>query len=169
MERLKRESENENLEETFIQNVLDNEKHNDTRILSFSNLEQMKTERETIINKIYNKFLEIGKNKKNYQKALESLSNYFYVHDPNDLESGDFIRYFNFDDLENIKLTHGAKFMGYREGYLILKNTKISLNKNEPKIWKIKASMPVFCALSETDTIKLCLQELVQSSTQEDN
>lgn len=167
MERLKREAENQESEEKFIQDVLDNEKDNDTRVLSFSNLEQMREERETIINKIYNKFLDIGKNKANYQRALKSLSNYFYVRDPNDLESGDFIRYFNFDDLENIKLAHGAKFMGYRDGYLILKNTKVSLNTREPKIWKIKASMPVFCALSETDTIKLCLQELVQSSRQD--
>ncbi len=163
MERISREQEIEKKEERFILDVLENEKEKDTRVLSFSNLSQMKEERENVINKIYNKFIDKGKNKINYQKALESLSNYFYVKDPNDLESGDFIRYFNFDDLNNIKLTHGAKFIGYRDGYLILKNSKVIINNNEPKIWKIKSSMPVFCVLSETDTIKLCLQELVSS------
>ena len=74
---------------------------------SFGSYQELETQRNLAIDKVFERFMNYDKNIENKEEALEELENYQYLY-IDDLKPGDFVRYFNTKIFYNLKLCLGG-------------------------------------------------------------
>jgi hypothetical protein len=165
----------DNNELDFVNNILDgnngylesNNEHNKT-------LQEIDDKREESLYYLYEHYLDSDDNKYNLQLYLDSMSEYEYIDNYNDIEYGDYIRYPILDDLLDIKM-HTGGFVAktnpnnkYGEPlpHLFLlkgpraKQLKFGFKKNV--YWNIRKDSIIFRKLTQDDKLKASVAELLE-------
>ncbi len=154
MDLLKHRSEKAIKNQKIIQEILDNDLVQRYR---FGSLAEMSLIRELMLDKIMKEKLKSQSELEKYDQIKESLKEYFYVENLEQLDSGDYIRYLSFGD-NDFELKKGGQYVNTKDNFIILKSlTKSSQEK--PSYWKISDKTPIFCKLDDNDKMVMVLME----------
>ena len=124
---------------------------------SYGSYQELESHRNLAIDKVFERFMHYDKNIKNKEEALEELDNYQYLY-IDDLNPGDFVRYFNSKIFYNMKLCLG--------GIVINKNYEnkgLVLIKSPTKKYLVVKSKIFFKKLKKDDLVKMRLMDMVNN------
>jgi hypothetical protein len=156
MDLLKHRREKDINNQKLIQDILD---HDMVQRYKFGSLTEMTIIRELMLDKIMNGKLKTQQDLEKYDIVKETLKDYFYIENLDQLDSGDYIRYLSFDSKTNdFELKKGGQFMKVKDNFIVLKG--IIYNPNDKvTYWKITDKTPLFCKLNDNDKLILVLME----------
>ena len=159
MDLLQKRQEKDKRNQNLVQEVL---RGSQTNRYQFGSAKEMILIRNLIIKKILTGKVKTESDKENTLKVLESLNEYFYVEDLEQLDPGDYLRYFSFKT-SNLELSFELKMGGYfvkqENNFIVLRSTKHISQDEKPSYWKISSNTPVFCRLNDQDKMILVLME----------
>jgi hypothetical protein len=137
-------------------------------------LQDIDDKREEILYYIYQDYLESDNNKYNIGLYLETMTEYEYVEDYEDIEYGDYIRYPILDDLDDIKMHTGGfiaktnphnKYGEPLPHLFLLKGPRskeLKFGFKKPVYWNIKKNNILFRKLTQDDKLKASVAELLE-------
>jgi hypothetical protein len=129
-----------------INNILNNIKEHE-----YDSLEDIEEIRQMAIDKVFGSFMRYEANIKNKQRAEEELKSYEFI-DINDLQRGDYVRYFNLRCFYDLRLVIGGTVLEILEDGDIVINTPYSLKTIKPNIF--------FKRIKSDDLIKMKLIQI---------
>jgi|UniRef100_A0A6C0E6B3 hypothetical protein len=159
MDLLKKRQEKDQKNQLLVQQVL---KDSQVNRYKFGSLNEMVTIRNLSLKKILNGKINSNEDKNQVLQILELLNEYFYVEELDQLDSGDYLRYFSFktdNSKISFELKKGGYYVSHENGFIILKNLKYASETEKPTYWKISDQTPIFCLLTDQDKIILALME----------
>lgn len=129
--------------------------------------------REEALYYIYENYIDSQQNQYNLEYYLETMTEYEYVEDNNDINYGDYIRYPLLDDLDDIKMHSGGylakldpvnKFGEDLPHLFLLKSPRardgpFGIKKN--LYWNIRKDTIIFRKLTQDDKLKASIAELL--------
>lgn len=137
-------------------------------------LQEIDDKREEVLYYIYKDYLDSDDNKYNLQLYLDTMKEYEYVEDYEDIDYGDYIRYPLFDDLDDIRIHTGgfvAKLDPHNKygkplSHLFLlkgpRSKELKYGFKKPIYWNIKKDTIIFRKLTQDDKLKASVAELLE-------
>lgn len=137
-------------------------------------LQEIDDKREEALYYLYENYLDSDDNKYNLQIYLDSMRDYEYVENYEDIQYGDYIRYPILDDLNNIKIHTGgfvAKIDPYNKHGQILPHLFLLKSPRAKELkygfkktiyWNIKKNNILFRKLTQDDKLKASVAELLE-------
>ena len=138
--------------EDEINKILDNIEHS-----SYGSFDELETKRIKAINSIYERFMHYEKNIENKEAALEELEQYQYLY-IDEIQPGDFVRYFNTKIFYNLKLCLGGTVIN--TNYENKGNVLIKSPVNKYILCKAKI---YFKRIKKDDLVKMRLMDMVNN------
>ncbi len=157
MDLLKHRSEKAIKNQELIKEILDKDL---VQRYLFGSLSEMKLIRELMLDKIMNEKIKNRKDIEKFDKIKESLQEYFYIENLDQLDSGDYLRYLSFNNDGEFELKKGGFFVNTKDNFIILKSSDQSQNE-KCSYWKISDKTPIFCKLNDNDKMILVLMEKI--------
>jgi hypothetical protein len=157
----------------FVNNILNGDNgHLESEETDYKTLEEIDEKREEVLFYIYENYLQYDNNKYNLQLYLDSMNDYEYVENYEDLDYGDYIRYPILDDLTDIRMHTGGfiakidatnKFGEVLPHLLLLKGPRAREVGPFKKIvyWNIRKDTIIFRKLTQDDKLKASIAELL--------
>lgn len=124
---------------------------------SFGSYQELETQRNLAIDKVFERFMNYDKNIENKEEALEELENYQYLY-IDDLKPGDFVRYFNTKIFYNLKLCLGGVVINNN-----YENKGLVLIKSPVKKYLVVKSKIFFKKIKKDDLVKMRLMDMVNN------
>ena len=138
--------------EEEINKILDNIEYS-----SYGSYQEVESQRNLAIDKVFERFMHYDKNIENKEEALEELENYQYLY-IDDLNPGDFVRYFNSKIFYNMKLCLGGIVVNNN-----YENKGLVLIKSPTKKYLVVKSKIFFKKLKKDDLVKMRLMDMVNN------
>ena len=138
--------------EEEINKILDNIEYS-----SYGSYQELESQRNLAIDKVFERFMHYDKNIENKEEALEELENYQYLY-IDDLNPGDFVSYFNSKIFYNMKLCLGGIFVNNN-----YENKGLVLIKSPTKKYLVVKSKIFFKKLKKDDLVKMRLMDMVNN------
>lgn len=138
--------------EEEINKILDNIEYS-----SYGSYQELESQRNLAIDKVFERFMHYDKNIENKEEALEELENYQYLY-IDDLNPGDFVRYFNSKIFYNMKLCLGGIVVNNN-----YENKGLVLIKSPTKKYLVVKSKIFFKKLKKDDLVKMRLMDMVNN------
>jgi len=157
----------------FVNNILNgNESYLESEETNYKTLEEIDEKREEALYYIYENYLEHDNNKYNLQLYLDSMAEYEYIENYEDINYGDYIRYPILDDLTDIKMHTGGyiakinatnKFGEVLTHLFLLKGPRAQDVGPFKKTlyWNIQKDTIIFRKLTQDDKLKASVAELL--------
>ena len=124
---------------------------------SYGSYQELESQRNLAIDKVFERFMHYDKNIENKEEALEELENYQYLY-IDDLNPGDFVRYFNSKIFYNMKLCLGGIVVNNN-----YENKGLVLIKSPTKKYLVVKSKIFFKKLKKDDLVKMRLMDMVNN------
>jgi hypothetical protein len=161
-------------ESDFINNILSgSESYLESDEQDYKTIDAITSKREEALYYLYEQYLSSETNQNNLGKYLETMTDYEYVEDSNELNYGDFVRYPILDDLDDIKIHTGGyiaklepvnKFGEPLHHLFLLKAPRAQENtfgiKKTP-YWHLRKDSIIFRKLTQDDKLKASIAELL--------
>ncbi len=157
MDLLKHRSEKAIKNQELIKEILDKDL---VQRYLFGSLSEMKLIRELMLDKIMNEKIKNRKDIEKFDKIKESLQEYFYIENLDQLDSGDYLRYLSFNNDGEFELKKGGFYVNTKDNFIILKSSDTQQNVKS-SYWKISDKTPIFCKLNDNDKMILVLMEKI--------
>jgi hypothetical protein len=152
MDLLKHRSERDIKNQKLIEEILDDDL---VQRYKFGSLAEMTLIRELMLDKIMKGKLENQQDLEKFDGIKDTLREYFYIENLEQLDSGDYIRYLSFND-DGFELKKGGNFVNIKDNFIILKSSSA---QEKSSFWKISDKTPIFCRLNDNDKMILVLME----------
>jgi len=120
----------------------------------FIPLNIIKENREYVINKFYEKFMNYDKNIENLKESLDILDNYEYVEDISTLKTKDKIRYLSKTHFYDIKVSPHVSYICNNNKYITIANGVYHSS--------VKDNVLIFKYIPDSTIVKMKLMELIQ-------
>lgn len=124
---------------------------------SYGSYQELETQRNLAIDKVFERFMHYDKNIENKEDAIEELENYQYLY-IDDLKPGDFVRYFNSKIFYNLKLCLGGVVINTN-----YENKGLVLIKSPVKKYLVVKSKIFFKKIKKDDLVKMRLMDMVNN------
>ena len=124
---------------------------------SYGSYQELETQRNLAIDKVFERFMHYDKNIENKEDAIEELENYQYLY-IDDLKPGDFVRYFNSKIFYNLKLCLGGVVINTN-----YENKGLVLIKSPIKKYLVVKSKIFFKKIKKDDLVKMRLMDMVNN------
>ncbi len=157
MDLLKHRSEKAIKNQELIKEILDKDL---VQRYQFGSLAEMKLIRELMLDKIMNEKLKNRKDIEMFDKIKDSLQEYFYIENLDQLDVGDYLRYLSFNNDGEFELKKGGFYVNTKDNFIILKSSDTQQNVKS-SYWKISDKTPIFCKLNDNDKMILVLMEKI--------
>lgn len=138
--------------EEEINKILDNIQHS-----TYGSYQELEDQRNTALDKIFERYMHYEKNIQNKEEAIEELENYQYLY-IDDIQPGDFVKYFNTKIFYNMKLCLGGTVIN--KNY---ENKGLVLIKSPVKKYSVVKSKMFFKKLKQDDLVKMRLMDMVNN------
>ena len=157
MDLLKHRTEKAVKNQELIKEILDKDLVQRYR---FGSLAEMSLIRGLMLDKIMAEKLKTRQDLEKFDKIKESLQEYFYIEDLDQLDHNDYIRYLSFTNDGDFELKNGGQYVNTKDNFIILKAPQKTKDE-KPIYWKISDKTPIFCKLDDHDKIILVLMEKI--------
>lgn len=158
----------------FINNILNGyEGYLEADEIKYDTIDNITNKREEALYYLYENYLGSEKNIENLKKYLDTMTDYEYVENSDQLNYGDFVRYPLLDDLNDIKIHTGGyiaklepvnKFGEALPHLFLLKAPRtqetITGIKKTP-YWHLRKDSIIFRKLTQDDKLKASIAELL--------
>ena len=124
---------------------------------TYGSYQELESQRNLAIDKVFERFMHYDKNIENKEEAIEELENYQYLY-IDDLNPGDFVRYFNSKIFYNMKLCLGGIVVNNN-----YENKGLVLIKSPTKKYLVVKSKIFFKKLKKDDLVKMRLMDMVNN------
>lgn len=151
----------------FVNGVLDSYDidNDETKYKSF---DEIKDKREEVLYYIYENYLQVAKNQYRLAHYLESMEDYEYIEDPSDIMIGDYVRYVDLTDLDDITIKRGgivANIVPTQSGEYMIRFT----SGTRDAVWCKKMDNIFFRKMNEDQKLNASIMQMFGDILQEDN
>jgi hypothetical protein len=163
-----------NNELDFINNILNGDNgYIEADEITHKTTQDIHDKREEALFYIFEKYIDIEQNQCNLEYYLETMTEYEYIEDYDNLNYGDFIRYPLLDDLTDIRMHTGGyiakldphnKYGEVLPHLFLLKSPRAKENKfgiKKQMYWSIQKDSIIFRKLTQDDKLKASIAELL--------
>jgi len=136
--------------EEEINKILDGIEHS-----TYGSYNAIETQRLEAIDKLFGRFMNYDKNVKNKEDAIEQLEDFKYLY-IDDLQPGDYVKYFNMKIFYDLKLCLGGTVLNNN-----YENKGLVLIKSPIKKYIVVKTKMFFKKIKKDDVVKMRLMDMV--------